>query len=165
MTTIENSRINSYLSFQLGDESFATNVGVVLNILEMLKITKIPRSPEYMKGVVNLRGEVLPVIDLRMKFGMEACSITSNTCILVMEMMLDEEEIKIGALVDAVREVHEITTEEILPPPTIGSKYRSEFITGMYKDGDSFLMILDMQKIFSLNELTVLAETAQVTAS
>jgi purine-binding chemotaxis protein CheW len=156
------SQVHSFLSFYMGEEGFAANVEVVLNILEMTHITKIPRCPAYMKGVINLRGEVLPLIDLRIKFGMTATEITTATCILVMDLRIDGKVIKIGAMVDGVREVHEIEEKEILPPPTIGSKFKNEFLIGMYKDGDAFLMILDMEKIFSLDELVMLQDASAI---
>ena len=108
--------LNSYLSFKLGDELFAVNVGKVLNILEMTRITKVPNSPEYMKGVINLRGSVLPVIDMRVKFGLELTEETVNTCILVLDIEIDNESVKVGALVDAVSEVLEIEEEEKAVP-------------------------------------------------
>ncbi len=90
--------LNSYLSFKLGEEIFAANVSKVLNILEMTKITQVPKSPPYMKGVINLRGTVLPVVDTRLKFGMSATEFTPNTCILVMEVEVDGEALQVGGL-------------------------------------------------------------------
>jgi len=124
------SKINSFLSFKLGDEEFAAHVGKVLNILEMTKITEVPRAPEYMKGVINLRGTVLPVIDTRIKFGMPATAYTTNTCIIVLDIDMDGESIHVGALVDSVQAVLEFNSTDIMPAPSIGSKYRSEFIEG-----------------------------------
>lgn len=147
-------KLNSYLSFKLGEEIFAANVGKVLNILEMVKITKVPKCPEYMKGVINLRGTVLPVIDTRIKFGMEPTEFSNNTCILVLDIEMNSESLHVGALVDAVQEVLEIEPPQILPPPNIGSKYRSEFIDGMYKlNNEQFIMLLDMDKVFSSDDL------------
>jgi len=152
---IENlSTLTSYLSFKLGDETFAANVSKVLNILEMTKITKVPRAPEYMIGVINLRGAVLPLIDTRLKFGLTATEYTANTCILVLDITIGDETLQIGGLVDAVQEVLEIEPKQILPPPNIGNKYHSEFINGMYKVNDEqFIIILDMDKVFSSEEL------------
>ena len=144
---------NSYLSFILGNEEFASHVNKVLNILEMTKITEVPKAPDYMKGVINLRGTVLPVIDTRLKFGLPATEYTDETCIVVMELTLDNEKVFVGSLVDAVVAVLELDDSEIQPPPNIGSKYRSEFITGMAKRDDNFIMILDMEKIFTLDEI------------
>jgi len=154
--------LTSYLSFKLGEETFAANVSKVLNILEMTKITKVPKAPEYMKGVINLRGTVLPLIDTRVKFGMTASEFSANTCILVLDIQIENESLHIGGLVDSVQEVLEIETHQILPPPNIGSKYHSEFITGMYKVLDEqFIMILDMDKVFSVDELIEVQLTAK----
>ena len=146
-------KFDSFLSFKLGDEYFAANVAKVLNILELVKITKVPKSPLYMKGVINLRGNVLPVIDLRLKFGMDETKYTNNTCILVLDVEMENEQLQVGALVDSVQEVLELKEENIQPPPNIGSKYKSEFIYGMARPADEFIMLLDMDKIFSTEEI------------
>ncbi len=157
----EKLKLKSYLSFKLGEEIYAANVGQVLNILEMTKITEVPKAPSYMKGVINLRGEVLPVIDTRIKFGLSASEFTPNTCILVLEVIVENEHLHVGALVDAVQEVLEIEDEELLPAPTLGNRYRSEFINGMYKlTDDEFIMLLDMDKIFNVEDLALLGEHA-----
>lgn len=154
MSNENSQKINSYLSFNLGGEVFAAHVSNVLNILEMTRITKVPRAPEYMKGVINLRGTVLPVVDTRIKFGMSAIDITANTCILVLEVDVNGDTLMVGGMVDAVQEVLEIEPTQILPPPNIGSKFRSQFINGMYKLNDEqFIMLLDMNKVFSADEL------------
>jgi len=153
-----NIKLISYLTFKLGEETFAANVGKVLNILEMTKITEVPKAPEYMKGVINLRGTVLPVIDTKIKFDLGETEFTDNTCIVVMEIDMDGDTIHVGALVDSVQEVLEIGDDQIQPPPSIGSKYRSEFIEGMAKNNDEFIMILNMDKVFSLDELSALRE-------
>jgi len=153
MTTTTKTSIDSYLTFKLGEEEFAANVSTVLNILELTKITKVPKAPPYMKGVINLRGEVLPVVDTRIKFGMDATEFNNNTCILVLDIELNGEQIKVGSLVDSVQEVLEIENETIQPPPSIGDRYKSEFISGMFLSGEDFIMLLDMVKIFSFEEL------------
>ena len=146
-------KINSYLTFKLGEEEFAAHVGKVLNILEMTKITEVPKSPDYMKGVINLRGSVLPVIDTRIKFGMTPTEYTPNTCIVVMDIDMDGDSIHVGALVDSVQAVLEIEDTQILPPPSIGHKYRSEFIERVANINDSFIMILNMDEVFSSEEV------------
>jgi purine-binding chemotaxis protein CheW len=153
------SQINSYLTFKLEDEYFAANVVKVLNILEMTKITKVPKAPAYMKGVINLRGAVLPLIDTRIKFDMPETQFTANTCILVLEIDINGDTIHVGALVDSVHEVIELDDNQILPPPSIGNKYKSEFIEGIAKVDDEFVMILNMDLIFSTDELTMLKES------
>ncbi len=155
-------KINSYLTFKLGEEEFAAHVSKVLSIMEMVKITKVPRSPEYMQGVINLRGQVLPVVDTRIKFGMSPTEFTANTCIVVMEVEVNGEYVQVGTLVDSVQEVLEITEDQIQPPPSIGSNYKSEFIYGMAKVNENFIMMLDMDKVFSAEEMmNVQASTAE----
>jgi len=154
------TKINSYLTFKLGDELFGANVAKVLNILEMTKITKVPNAPPYMKGVINLRGSVLPLIDTRIKFDLGETDYTTNTCILVLDIDLSGETVHVGALVDSVQEVMEIDEIQIQPPPSIGSKYKSEFIEGMAKINEEFIMLLNMDMIFSTNELSMLRESS-----
>lgn len=154
---------NSYLSFRLGNEEFASHVNKVLNILEMTKITEVPKVPFYMKGIINLRGMVLPVIDTRLKFGMSETEYTDKTCIIVMELMFEGETVFIGALVDEVKAVLEIEESEIQPPPNIGNQYRSEFITGIVNVNNDFVMILDMDQLFSSEELIDLKDQVSET--
>jgi purine-binding chemotaxis protein CheW len=150
----ENKKINnSFLSFRLGEEVFALHVGKVHKILEMTEITEVPRSPVYMKGVINLRGNVLPVIDMRVKFGMAPAERTKTTCILVIEAEIEKETVMVGLLVDAVQAVQKIKDEEILPPPSIGSKFRSDFISGMTRVNDRFFMILNINLVLSTEDL------------
>jgi purine-binding chemotaxis protein CheW len=151
--------MNSYLSFKLGGELFAVHVSKVLNILEMIPITHVPKSHESIVGVINLRGSVLAVVDIRMKFDLAQSEYTKDTCILVLQVMIDEELVDVGAIVDSVHSVLEVTEDEILPPPTVGVKYKSEFVTGMVKEGEKFIMVLDIDKIFALeNYLTIVEE-------
>ena len=156
MSEEKNIKINSYLSFKLGEEEFAAHASKVLNILEMTGITVVPKAPAYMKGVINLRGTVLPVIDTRIKFGMPPTEYTNNTCIIVLDIFLDGESIHVGALVDGVQAVLEIDKNSIMPAPSIGSKYRSEFIEGVASINDKFVMLLDMDAIFSTDDLAEL---------
>ena len=156
-------KINSYLSFKLGDEEFAAHASKVLNILEMTNITVVPKAPVYMKGVINLRGTVLPVIDTRIKFGMSPTVYTNNTCIIVLDIVMDNESIHVGALVDGVQAVLEIEREKIMPAPSIGSKYKSEFIEGVASIEDNFVMILDMDAIFSSDDLANMLEKTEET--
>ncbi len=153
MTDTNIAKITSYLTFKLGDEEFAAHVGKVLNILEMTKITEVPKSPNYMTGVINLRGSVLPVIDTRIKFGMTPTEYTASTCIVVMDIDLEGESVHVGALVDAVQAVIEIEHDQIMPPPSLGNKYRSEFIEGVANVNDTFVMILNMDEVFSSEDL------------
>ena len=150
--------VSTFLTFRLGKELFAVNVSKVLTILEMKPITKVPNSPDHMRGVINLRGQVLPVIDMRIKFGMEATEFTQNTCINVLNINIDNEDTQLGILVDAVDQVLEIKESEIEESPTIGTRYKTEFIEGMYRLDDGFIMLLNIDLIFNSNDLLLTAD-------
>jgi purine-binding chemotaxis protein CheW len=154
-----------YLSFKLGEELFAADVAKVLEILEVPKITRVPKSPDYMRGVINLRGSVLPVIDTRIKFSLPAAPDTVDTCIIVLSIQMDNDTLVLGALVDAVQEVLEIGKEEIKPAPSIGNKYKSEFIEGMVKLNEQFIMILNMDRVLSADELISVIESGTKTSA
>ena len=153
--------LHSYLTFKLGDELFAANVGKVLEILEIPRITKVPRSPGFMRGVINLRGSVLPVIDTRTKFGLPQEEDTINSCIIVLDVEMEGQSIIIGSVVDAVQEVMEIEENQIQPAPSVGSKYKTEFIEGMVKVQDQFIMMLNLDKVFSSSEVSILQDLVQ----
>lgn len=158
MNIEKESGMQTYLSFKLSEEIFAINVSKVLNILEMSRITKIPKTPDYMKGVINLRGTVLPVIDLRIKFGLPEKEPTVDTSIIVLSINLNDETILVGTLVDAVKEVLELKNNDIAPSPTIGIKYNSGFIEGMWRQDEKFIMILDIDKVFATEDIIDLKE-------
>lgn len=157
--------VNTFLSFKLKEEYFATNVSKVLTILEMKSITKVPNSPDYMRGVINLRGNVLPVIDMRIKFGMTATEFTTETCIIVLNIEIEEENVQLGILVDAVDEVLEIKESEIEASPTIGTKYKNEFIQGMYKLNEGFIMLLNIDLVFRTDDLIITKELEEADSS
>jgi len=142
-----------YLTFKLDDEIFAIDVAKVREVLDLTTITKIPRTPEFMSGVINLRGSVVPVVDLRLCFEMSKTQKSVNTCIIVVEVLLDGEPTVIGALADSVEEVIDLEPEQIQPAPRIGTQVRADFIRGMGKREAQFLMILDIDKVFSAEEL------------
>lgn len=146
-------KIISYLTFKIGGELFALNVGRVVNILEMQKITKVPKAPDYMPGIINLRGEVLPVVDTNKKIGFDDTKVTGNTCILVIDFDQEDQKLKFGSLVDNVQEVLEIGDESILPPPSIGEKYKTELISGVVHHNDKFIMILNINKLLDYSEI------------
>lgn len=156
---IEVKDIQTYLSFRLGEEAFAVSVLKVLSILELKPITKVPHAPEYMRGVINLRGNVLPIIDMRVKLGMEKVEATTNTCIIVLNVEINNEEVMLGILVDSVKDILEIDENSIEPSPTIGTYYKVEFLKGLWRDSsDSFIMILNVDMIFSTEEVVVLQD-------
>ena len=150
----------SFLTFRLGKEQFAVKTACILEIIEVPKITTVPRSPDYLLGVFNLRGSVSPVIDTRIKFKMDHAEITINSCIVVMEIEVEDETIIVGSLVDGVNEVVEINESEIKPSPTIGSNYNADFIEGVISINNEFIMILNIGKVFSMEEANYLAETS-----
>ena len=157
MAISEISELSTYLSFSLEGEDYAVDVANVREVIDDMKITKVPRTPDFMKGVINLRGGVVPVIDMRMKFGLEATPPTVDTCIIVLETGFDGETNYIGALVDAVRAVFEMSPEDIEETPSLGMRADTEFILGMGKRDDRFIMILDVDTVFSSEELASIA--------
>ncbi|MEI6206413.1 MAG: chemotaxis protein CheW [Desulfuromonadales bacterium] len=153
----EDFQTTQYLTFMLADEVFAVDVARVREILEMPGITKVPQVPEFMRGVINLRGCVVPVIDLRLKFGMQETAQTVNTCIIVVEVAMDGENIVLGALADSVQEVIEMEPSQIEAAPHIGTHLKTEFLKGMGKHNERFVMILDIDSVFSGAELAAVS--------
>ena len=144
-----------YLTFQLGEEVFALGVSNVREILEFTTVTKVPKTPEFMRGVINLRGSVVPVLDMRLKFGLTRTEKTVDTCIIVVEVSFEGENAIIGALVDSVQEVFDLEPDQVEPAPKIGTQLKTEFIKGMGKRDDHFIILLDIDKVFSSEELAV----------
>jgi len=149
-----------YLTFKLDEERFALDVAKVREILDFTTITRVPQTPSFMKGVINLRGSVVPVIDMRLKFGMSETEKTVNTCIVVVEVEFENETIILGALADAVQEVVEMEPDQIEPAPRIGTRLNTDFIKGMGKRDNEFIMILDIDKIFTSDEIRMTKEAA-----
>jgi purine-binding chemotaxis protein CheW len=157
---METSNINQYLTFTLDNEQYAIGVAKVREVLEHTKITKLPRTAEFMKGIINLRGAGVPVIDLRLKFGMAETPITKDTSIIVMEVESQDGKVVVGALADSVHEVVEIDEKGIENAPRFGTRLAAEFIKGVGKKDDSFIIILDIDRIFNAEEMTVLSREA-----
>jgi purine-binding chemotaxis protein CheW len=149
-----------YLTFKLDDEVFALDITKVREVLDFTSITKVPRTPEFMRGVINLRGSVVPVVDLRLKFGMTKTEKTVNTCIIIVEVTVDNETTILGALADSVQEVMDLEAGQVEPAPKIGTRLNTEFIRGMGKHNSNFIIILDIDKVFSTSELA-LVQTVQ----
>lgn len=147
--------INQFLTFTLGREIFALDIGTVREVLELTSITKIPRTPGFMRGVINLRGHAVPVVDMRRKLGMSQGEDTVDTCIIIVEIEFDGELTVMGALVDSVREVFEMMPESIEPAPKMGAAVNAEYIRGMGRQEERFIIILDINKIFSAQELAL----------
>ena len=142
-------KLSSYLTFQLGEEKFAANIAHVLHILGVPRITELPNSPAHIKGAINLRGKVLTVIDPHQKFEIETQEITKNSCIVVLEIENDTEKFEIGALVDAVDKVIEISEEELLPPPELGTQFKSEYIENVIHINEEFILVLNIKNVFA----------------
>ena len=159
--TKEITEITQYLTFKLEDEIFALDIGKVREVLDFTAITKVPRTPDFMCGVINLRGIVVPVVDMKLKLGMTGTEKTINTCIIIVELNIDGDMVVIGALADSVKEVIELEPEHIEPAPKIGTGLRVDFIKGMGKRDDSFIIILNIDKVFSFDELSLVQETGK----
>ncbi len=153
-----------YLTFKLGDEVFAIEISKVREVLDFTAITKVPRTPDFMRGVINLRGNVVPVVDMRLKFGMTKTENTVNTCIIIVEISLDGDTTVLGALADSVQEVIDLEPDKIEPAPRIGTRLRTDFIKGMGKRDDNFIIILDIDKVFSIDELSLVRDAGDIPA-
>ncbi|MEO5353514.1 MAG: chemotaxis protein CheW [Magnetococcus sp. XQGC-1] len=153
MSTTTMTETTQFLTFTLADEVFAVDIGRVKEVLEYTALTKVPRTPPAMCGVINLRGSVVPVMDMRLKFGMPKSERTVNTCIIIIEVTVDESKMVLGAMADSVKEVMSLDPDQVDPPPKIGTRLRTDFIRGMGKQGEHFIIILDTDKVFSAEEL------------
>lgn len=149
-----------FLTFHLANEVFALQITKVREVLEFTSVTKVPRVPEYMRGIINLRGSVVPVIDLRLKFGMSKTEKSVNTCVIIVEVEIAGEVILLGALADSVKEVMDMEVSQIEAPPKIGSKLNTDFLKGMGKDHEEFVMILDINKVFSADEIAFVKDVS-----
>jgi len=148
-------REGKYLTFVLGDEEYGLEILKVREIIGLMEITSVPQTPDFIKGVINLRGKVIPVIDLRLKFGMEPAEYTDETCIIVVDM----GQTMIGILVDTVSEVLDISADQIEPPPSFGSRIDTEFILGMGKIKGKVKILLEIDKVLSTEELVRVVES------
>ena len=159
----ENNAISSqqYVTFSLGEELFGVEVKRAREILSLTPVTKVPQTPDYLLGVINLRGQVVPVVDMRLKLGLPAGAETEDTCIIVVEVQVDGEAIIVGALADAVREVMEIRSDQIEPPPRLGTRLNTEFINGMGKVDEQFMILLNIDRIFNSEELMLVQDVGQ----
>ncbi len=144
--------LHQYLTFSLGDEVFALEIARVREVLEYSTVTALPRMPDFMRGVINLRGSVVPVVDLRVAFGMPRAEQTVNTCVIIVEMTVDGATIVIGAMADSVQEVIELDRSRVEPAPKIGANLCNRFIKGMGKHNGRFIIILDSDAVFTEEE-------------
>jgi purine-binding chemotaxis protein CheW len=150
-----------YLTFMLGDEEYGLAILKVQEIIRMQEVTRVPRTPHYVRGVINLRGKVIPVICLRHKFGMDEVEDTVKTCIVVVQVIKADREIIMGVIIDEVREVLDIAARMIEETPSFGSSIDTEFIQGMGKIGDRVKMLLDIDKILTTEEIETVAKIQQ----
>lgn len=146
-------RAGKYLTFKLGVEEFGLEILKVQEIIKMMEITKVPRTPAFVRGVINLRGKVIPVVELRLKFDMPAVATTDKTCVIVVQVAHSGGMVTMGTIVDEVSEVLDINGELIAPAPEFGSSVDTEFILGMGKIGKRVVMLLDVDKVLSNKEL------------
>jgi purine-binding chemotaxis protein CheW len=156
---LQNNTMRQYLTFELGEELFALDVIQVREVLDVTTITKVPRAPVFMRGVINVRGNVVPVVDLRLKFDLTQTEATVDTRIVVLEIDLEGEVTVIGAMADAVRNVMDLEADRIEAAPKIGAKWNTDFIKGIGKHDDQFIIILNADRIFSSDELVMVQQT------
>ena len=163
----ERNTIQEYLTFRIAEENYAINVGSIKEVLGVPRITRVPRMPDYMSGVINLRGSVIPVLDLRMKFGLGETLLTDDTGVIVTEVCDifeedEDEKLIIGIFSDVVQKVVTIADSEIEPPPKIGMAIETNFIAGIGRVDDSFVIILNIDKVLSGGEMTTELEGSLV---
>lgn len=152
---------HQYLTFLLGEETFAIDIVQIREIIEFSGLTTVPLMPNFLRGVINLRGSVVPVVDLSVRFGRAAMHVQPLTCVVILEIVHENELQFIGILVDAVSEVIEIPETDIEPPPTFGSMLRPEFIYGMGKVNGHFVVLLDVNHVLSIEEMASMSDVAE----
>jgi len=153
MSVAETAESTQYLTFKLDDELFALDISKVREVLDLTTITKVPRAPEFMRGVINLRGSVVPTVDMKVMFGMSMTEKTVNTCIIITEVTVDGETAFLGALADSVQEVINLDAEHTVTSPRLGTQLPTEFIKGMGRHDNGFIILLDLDKVFSSEKL------------
>jgi len=153
---VTKKRKNTFLSFMVGKETFAVSVNKALEVLEKQYITKVPNVPEYIEGVINFRGKIIPVIDSRLKFNLAKRDKDATFVVIVFDLSIEDKKMIIGAMVDKVNDVVAYDDANILDVPELGINYNAEFILGMINNGQSFTMILDIDKVFSRDEITII---------
>jgi purine-binding chemotaxis protein CheW len=147
------SQLAQYLTFTLDGGRFAIDIERTREVLAFTSATKVPRTPDFMRGVINLRGHVVPVIDLRLKFGLPRTEKTINTCVVILEVEVDGTSTILGALADSVQEVIELARDQLAPPPRIGTRINTDYIRGIGKRDDQFIMILDIDRVLTADDI------------
>jgi purine-binding chemotaxis protein CheW len=150
-----------YLTFRLAEEEYGLEILKVQEIIQMQAVTKVPRTPDYVRGVINLRGKVIPVVDLRRKFGLSQVNDTEKTCIIVVQIVQGDGKVVMGIIIDEVKEVLDIKAEHIEETPSFGATINTDFIMGMGKIGQSVKILLDIDKVMSAKEISALKEIAK----
>ena len=158
-TTVETGK---YLTFTLAKEEYGIGILKVKEIIGMIPITPVPRTPDFVKGVINLRGKVLPVVDLRVKFSMGEIPYTERTCIIVVEIDNDDETVSIGIVVDAVSEVVSIAGDAIDPPPAFGTKLSTDYILGMAKTDTGVKILLNIDQVLNQADISLVTQEANI---
>lgn len=153
-----------YLTFLLSGEEYAVNIQRVREIIEYTTVTKVPKVPEWIRGVINLRGSVVPVVDLSLRFGLGERSATKTTCIVILEVEQDSERSVMGVIVDAVNQVIDLTPDDIEEPPSFGTRVRLDYLFGMGKLGKKFALILDIDRVLNNSELLTVSALQSVPA-
>jgi purine-binding chemotaxis protein CheW len=155
---------HQFLTFLIGGEPFAISILVIKEIIEFGNLTSVPLMPDFIRGVLNLRGQVVPVIDLAARFGRAATAVARRTCVIIIEMDNDGEKQDVGVLVDSVSEVMDIPADMLQPAPAFGARIRVDFIKGMVDVEGRFIVILDVERVLSLDEIALLASLEENTA-
>ncbi|RTL46377.1 MAG: chemotaxis protein CheW [Burkholderiales bacterium] len=151
-----------FLSFTLANEAYAIDIVTVREIIQPSAMTPVPLMPDFMRGVINLRGAVVPVIDLQARFGRGPASTSKKTCIVIVDTVREGERVELGLMVDAVSEVISLDPAQIEPAPQFGGATRRDFIAGMGKRGERFVVLLDPERAFDIGEMAALCEASQL---
>lgn len=160
-TSVVETGAGKYLTFKIATEEYGLEILKVQEIIGIMDVTRVPKTPEFVRGVINLRGKVIPVIDLRIKFGLESIQDTDMTCIIVVQIASGNQSITTGIIVDEVYEVLDISGEQIADPPSFGAAVDTTFILGMGKVKEKVVSLLDIDKVLTGEDITVVEQVAQ----
>ena len=162
---IKSATAGKYLTFKMAGEEYGLEILKVHQIIGMIPVTHVPRMPEFIRGVINLRGKILPVVDMRLKFGLESMEDTPRTCIIVLQIPHEQESLTMGIIVDEVSEVMDINTEQVEATPGFGANIPTDFLLGIGKMEDKIVMLLDVDKVLTTGEMAVMRSgSAEATA-
>jgi len=162
---VNNDDVNQYLTFILGGETYGVSILVIKEILEYNEPTVVPMMPDFIRGVINLRGSVVPVIDLSLRLGKETTEVAKRTCVVIIEVRHEDERMEIGVVVDAVNEVLDIAPDFIESAPNFGAKIRTDFIRGMGKVDDKFVVLLNIDHVLSIEELSMVNDASTIAST